>query len=115
MKVRISFFLMACAVICSCRAAPSQPFSSDVIAGRWSPDCDRIMGMAIDRDQHASVEINSNQIYIRARIQRVSVSPTGYALILEGPDDLGRGGMLLDWTSFSSVRPIARINPQSKN
>jgi len=74
--------------------------------GRWSPDCESIGGFNILEESRIIIEVNSNQIYILSR--GVFHEKTS-ALFLSRPEDLGRGGMMLNWDLFSKREPIAQL------
>ncbi len=78
------------------------------ISGRWSPDCDALNGIVIKQDLTSRLEVNSNQIHISARL-----IPSGerFALLLQEPLDLGRGGLQLDWNNYSKEVAIAELKP----
>lgn len=94
---------------------PLYVFSSDSIVaqrfiGRWSSDCSTVTGVTIDNLGKISVAVNENQIHITSRGQYNDNTAT---LFLESPDELGRGGMMLDWDKFSTKIPIAKITLMS--
>lgn len=74
--------------------------------GRWSPDCERVGGINIYDKKNIIIEINLNQIYIRARGEFHGSAVT---LFLDSPEDLGRGGMMLGWKEFSKITPVANM------
>jgi hypothetical protein len=80
--------------------------------GRWSPNCERIGGLDIQNTDRITIDVNSNQIYI---LSRGTFHEDTLTLYLNHPEDLGRGGMMLDWNSFSKNEPIALIKLISKD
>ena len=74
----------------------------------WRVSCkDSIFAIDnINNSNKTKISINSNQIYINAKIK--SKKDT-IELFLDTPLDLGRGGLMLDWDHFSKKFPIAKL------
>ncbi len=85
--------------------------STDAFLGRWSTDCENTRGINIPNTNNIAIEVNNNQIYINA-----TSTPKGKTLTiyLHETEDLGRGGMMLDWQNFSKSNPIAHLDLSSK-
>lgn len=77
------------------------------IAGRWSPDCEVYGGVTVNNENSAFIEVNSNQIYIRAKVKE---DQGFWSFILVDPEELGRGGMQLAWPDYSRSHVIARFS-----
>lgn len=75
--------------------------------GRWSHDCDSAKGVTISNEKNILIEVNHNQIYISALSRHEGSTLT---IFLNEPEDLGRGGMMLDWPNFSKEKSIASLN-----
>ena len=75
----------------------------------------KILTTYINADEGSAIvngfEVNSNQIYIKARAKYRFYSPsiTIMEIFLVEPDDLGLGGMKLNWNGFSGTHKIAEI------
>jgi hypothetical protein len=83
------------------------------LKGRWSADCSNFEGIEIDNTLKAEFTINSNQITINSILKRSKDGAiNGY---FKSPQDLGRGGMNLDWDNFSTIHRIAVIKIKSEN
>jgi hypothetical protein len=111
--IKIAIFFLSYALTTSCSIASSNTPNNDSnswasvdLAGRWSPDCERISGINIHDYKKIIIEINSNQIYILAT---GTITGNILAIALEAPEDLGRGGMMLEWDNFSKTIPIAKM------
>lgn len=74
--------------------------------GRWSPNCEKISGINIYDHKKIIIEVNSNQIYI---LSTGAISDDTLTITLKSPEDLGRGGMMLEWDEFSKKIPIAKM------
>lgn len=116
LRILLTTALVACtSVACS----PQQALDSDdqqnksayALAGRWSPDCERWYGFEFGSNNSARIEVNSNQIYISAHVSTSAANR--YTISLDRPEDLGRGGAALDWSSFSTSAPIADVTLSS--
>lgn len=88
------------------------------IAGSWTnvdPDISFIE-INIERpDKTTSLEVESNQIYVNAKIKKNFKKPNVYNFYFDSTGDLGSGGMRTDWTKYSHVLPIATIRQTSAN
>ena len=88
-------------------------FERDIsINGDWKINCESIGALKI-REKEVFIEVNSNQIYIDATLEKKNDSI--YNIYLNKPKDLGRGGANLDWGYFSKDSIIARINCNKKS
>jgi hypothetical protein len=76
------------------------------IVERWSPSCEQIGGINIQDHNKIIIEVNSNQIYI---LSTGTISNDTLIITLNSPEDLGRGGMMLEWDNFSKTIPIAKM------
>lgn len=81
------------------------------ITGRWSPDCEKTTGIYIESTKEILIEVNSNQIYISAHAE---LNNKNFTIYLTNPNELGRGGLMLDWENFSRESPIAKLAPLSE-
>ena len=82
------------------------------LEGKWKTTCDNSSGFVnIINEENIIIEVNSNQIYIKARAKYRFYSPsiTIMEIFLVEPDDLGLGGMKLNWNGFSGTHKIAEI------
>lgn len=82
------------------------------VNGTWRGDCENGSGHIIlqPNTTDAFIEVNSNQIVIKASVDtNLLRSQRQLTLKLVGTEDLGRGGMMLDWKHFSHSKPIATI------
>ncbi len=82
------------------------------LKGKWKITCDNSSGFVhIVDDENIIIEVNSNQIYIKARAKYrfYSTYITIVEIFLVEPDDLGLGGMKLNWNDFSGAHKIAEI------
>ncbi|RQM70677.1 hypothetical protein [Aeromonas enteropelogenes] len=70
----------------------------------WAIDCSAGKGYITFKDSKVDMVVNSNQIVISADVIK---NDDKLAFFLDEPIDLGRGGMMLDWDSFSSKKAIA--------
>lgn len=110
--------IFACTINADTTTAPSSkeqtPLSKELAAeaflGRWSHDCENAKGITITNIKNISIEVNNNQIYINAFGTRKGRTLT---IFLNEPEDLGRGGMMLDWPNFSKEKPIAGLDLKS--
>ncbi|MCL1942027.1 MAG: hypothetical protein FWF54_00520 [Candidatus Azobacteroides sp.] len=81
--------------------------SSYNIKGNWFITCNESAVFKIEKENDILLPVMSNQIYIKARIEKVK--DNFYHVYLIEPDDLGAGGLRLDWDNFSTEKPIADI------
>ena len=104
----LSYTLAASCTVASTNTidGSSNSRTPEEIIGRWSPDCEKISGINIHSPQKIIIEINANQIYVLAA---GVVSGDILSISLESPEDLGRGGMMLEWNNFSRTTPIAKM------
>jgi hypothetical protein len=58
-------------------------------------------------DDKAIIEVNSNQIYVLAKIKKTNQNTEEFMLLK--PEDLGRGGIMLNWNDFSKTKSILTI------
>jgi hypothetical protein len=107
-----AFFLYYLSVT-GCAIASTPAPNNDIIrwkfedtVGRWSPNCAEINGINIYDQKKITIEVNSNQIYIHST---GTISDDTLTITLKSPEDLGRGGMMLEWDNFSNEKPIAKI------
>lgn len=75
--------------------------------GRWSPDCENIGGITISNEKDIRMEVNRNQIYI---LSHGIIEKEEMKIFLDGPDDLGKGGMMLDWDNFSRTHKLIEFS-----
>ncbi|MFB9057526.1 hypothetical protein ACFFU9_12320 [Mariniflexile ostreae] len=83
------------------------PISHMGLNDQWKVRCEGLGKIQI-KDKEVFIEVNSNQIYIDATLGKVNDSI--YNIYLNKPNDLGAGGMRLDWGSFSKDSLIGKIN-----
>lgn len=88
---------------------PPQTQPSQLI-GRWSPNCERFGGIKIHHKKKIIIEVNANQIYI---LSHGNTQNNTLDIFLDHPEDLGRGGMILQWNLFSKRIPIAKLTLNS--
>lgn len=79
---------------------------------RWAIDCVSRKGSVILDQKNADIIVNSNQIVISTKVVRID---NKMSFFLEGPADLGRGGMMLNWDDFSSDKSIADAEMNGNN
>ncbi|HHQ4776522.1 TPA: hypothetical protein ACSP0C_000219 [Aeromonas veronii] len=79
---------------------------------RWAIDCVSGKGTIILDQKNADVVVNSNQIVISTKVVR---NDNKMSFFLEGPADLGRGGMMLNWDDFSIDKSIADAEMNGNN
>lgn len=79
---------------------------------RWAIDCVSGKGSIILDQNNADVVVNSNQIVISTKVVR---NDNKISFFLEGPADLGRGGMMLNWDDFSIDKSIADAEMNGNN
>lgn len=91
---------------------PSTTALPPYLIGRWSPNCEKVGGINIHSKDHIIIEVNSNQIYILSRGEFYENTLT---LFLTQPEDLGRGGMMLNWDEFSKIESIANMELVSED
>ncbi len=72
----------------------------------WAIDCNSGLGRIVLKENKADLVVNLNQIVISAKIVKNGNSISFY---LDEPIELGRGGMMLDWDSFSKNEKIAVV------
>lgn len=82
------------------------PSQTSQFIGRWSPNCERFGGINIQSKNNIIIEVNANQIYITSHGAPLNST---LDIFLDHPDDLGRGGMMLNWNLFSKNTPIAKF------
>lgn len=113
---------LSAVLLCSCSSLQSSEIVSDnsvteqwiiYFVGRWSPNCYAPRGFNIKNNGNAIIEVNSNQIYINSHI--VYKNDKTIYIVLDSPEDLGRGGMNLNWESFSTSLPVADFTLTSNN
>lgn len=76
--------------------------------GYWKQNCDKSLAFVCIKGEMAIITVNTNQIYIQARIKKISQNE--YDLTYFKTLDLGKGGMELEWNNFSRYKIIATIN-----
>ncbi|HHQ4518190.1 TPA: hypothetical protein ACSP2U_000197 [Aeromonas veronii] len=79
---------------------------------RWAIDCVSGKGSIILDQKNADIVVNSNQIVISTKVVR---NDNKMSFFLEGPADLGRGGMMLNWDDFSIDKSIADAEMNGNN
>lgn len=80
--------------------------------GNWYQSCDEdSYHLHVSVNHSGIMEIVSNQIYVKVNFLSAGNS---IDLIYLEPEDLGRGGMMYDWSIYSKEKPIANIK-QEKN
>ncbi|MEH8110911.1 hypothetical protein Q7I18_08210 [Aeromonas veronii] len=79
---------------------------------RWAVDCVSGKGSIILDQKNADIVVNSNQIVISTKVVR---NDNKMSFFLEGPADLGRGGMMLNWDDFSIDKSIADAEMNGNN
>lgn len=79
---------------------------------RWAIDCVSGKGTIILDQKNADIVVNSNQIVISTKVVR---NDNKMSFFLEGPADLGRGGMMLNWDDFSIDKSIADAEMNGNN
>lgn len=113
-KQKLKTLIAALALSSASTACADQPsIAPNTFVGRWSPDCANIQGFQIKEDDSALIEVNSNQIYVTAKI--ASKATDVISLSYVQPADLGAGGMRLQWTKFSRKMPIAKISRRARD
>lgn len=114
-KIKISFPLILLLSIEHAIASKNQPTHDSEettqtqpsqIIGRWSPNCDRFGGITIHSPKKITIEVNTDQIYI---LSHGHINNNTLDIFLDHPEDLGRGGMMLNWELFSKSTPITRF------
>ena len=76
--------------------------------GNWNIKCDGPVYLSIKQNQ-AELNVNDNQILIDVVGKTDPGSPDVYRIKLIKPQDLGTGGMRLDWDNFSKDSTIAEL------
>lgn len=79
---------------------------SNILEGIWAVSCENSVAFEI-KDSEIILPVMSNQIYIKAKIKEVKTKC--YHIYLIEPDDLGPGGIQLDWDNFSTEKPVAEM------
>ncbi len=89
----------------------NQQIEKNPFWGHWRISCQKGSGfLDISKNDSVLMEVNSNQIYIKARGKLKSLgNEKSYEVYYVEADDLGRGGMLLAWDEFSSERMICKL------
>lgn len=82
--------------------------NGDLAGTTWSVDCTSKELIKVDSDGTAAFEVTSNQIYLRTAIQRVNAA--SYEVRFVRPEDLGSGGLALNWKVVSTKLPVARLH-----
>ncbi|MGM5630051.1 hypothetical protein O2K51_04035 [Apibacter raozihei] len=80
----------------------------NIINGNWGYSCESPASISIKNENNILFAVMSNQIYIRAKLKEIE--PNKFELYLIEPDDLGPGGMRMNWSNFSKNRAIATID-----
>jgi hypothetical protein len=111
--IKIAVFFLSYVSATSCSIASTRDFNINSnlweladILGRWSPNCEKIGGINIQDQNKITIEVNSNQIYI---LSTGTINNDTLIMTLNSPEDLGRGGMMLEWDNFSKETPIAKM------
>ncbi|ROT93575.1 hypothetical protein EB809_20575 [Marinobacter sp. R17] len=74
-------------------------------AGSWALDCHSGIGRIQFTDSsHATLAVSSNQIVISSTAEREDRT---YRFFYSDTVELGRGGMMLNWDSFSKQKSLA--------
>lgn len=110
-KLAVLFLSYLSATSCSIASTRDSNINSNLweladIVGRWSPNCEKIGGISIQDQNKITIEVNSNQIYI---LSTGTINNDTLIFTLNSPEDLGRGGMMLEWDNFSKETPIAKM------
>lgn len=110
-RIAVFFLSYVSTISCSIASTGASNISTNSwgladIVGRWSPDCGKINGINIHDHNRIIIEVNSNQIYI---LSAGTISDDTLTITLKSPEDLGRGGMMLEWDEFSKKIPIAKM------
>ena len=97
----------------TCNNYPSNKIKFDdaTLKGVWKISCEEGSGFMkyINKDS-ILIEANSNQIYILAKAEYSIKKDTLIGKIfLTEPDDLGAGGMSLNWDNYSTTKEIAEF------
>ena len=79
---------------------------------RWAIDCVSGKGAIILDQKKADIIVNFNQIVISTK---VVINDNEMSFFLEGPADLGRGGMMLNRDDFSIDKSIADAEMNGNN
>lgn len=104
---KIIIFLMLSVTQCFGQAKNE----SNVFEGDWKVSCKQGSGfIQINKDYSILMEVNSNQIYISCfGIKKVYDEYQILEIFLIEPDDLGHGGMNLNWNFFSKNKMIGKL------
>lgn len=110
-KIAVFFLFYVSATSCSIASTRDSNINSSLweladILGRWSPNCEKIGGINIQDQNKITIEVNSNQIHI---LSTGTINNDTLIITLNSPEDLGRGGMMLEWDDFSKETPIAKM------
>lgn len=92
--------------------------TSQSISGYWSKDYNEGAGYIEinSTNDTAFIEVNSNQIYIKAKLMQKNENGSDVLLFtLIQPGDLGIGGARLAWNSFSRDSIIAKMQILNAN
>lgn len=82
-------------------------------ASTWKTSCEiSNFSIEFESDNKAKIEVNSNQIYLTAKVVE---EKNKISFFLISPNDLGRGGMMLDWKNFSKNTPIMSMRKINNN
>lgn len=114
MRQRLLYILLVIAIT-SCDNK-HVPYNN--LLGIWRGDCNISSGHIVlhPNTRNVTIEVNSNQIVINAVIDTALLSSKNQIILtLKEPEDLGRGGMMLDWQHFSHNRPIAALSFTNTN
>lgn len=90
----------------------NQQIQKNPFEGHWKISCEKgSVFLNISENDSVLIEVNSNQIYVKARGKLNSLgNEKSYEIYFVETEDLGRGGMLLDWDEFSSDRMICKLS-----
>jgi len=77
--------------------------------GIWKTSCENGFAYLTIKKDTSFFAVMSNQIYIKVSLKKDTKKTNSYNIILIQPDDLGAGGILLDWSNFSRSIPIGYI------
>lgn len=124
LKILLSSAILPILFACTTHATPTTTTHSkentpsdinlgtEAFLGRWSINCENAKGIIVTEMGNILMEVNNNQIYITALGHKKEKILT---IFLDEPEDLGRGGMMLDWQNFSKENPIADLKLETKN
>lgn len=94
-----------------CTIVSNNPKKERGVNGKWKTICDNFGFIKIDNEE-VFIEVNSSQIYIDAILKKENDSVS--SIFLKQPNDLGPGGMRLDWDGFVKDSAIAKIKYNTK-